>query len=132
MRRRGLCGACYYRQRKAQRKRGVYRPIDNGSARLNVYDQTDGACMDLVAPCDRIDCRYNVIELESIRVGRPAEHIQDATEPCALRLADRGGMTLQEVADVIGVSRERIRQIEESALRRMRRALAERGYTAAV
>jgi len=110
MRRRGLCGACYYRQRKAQRKRGVYRPIDNGSARLNVYDQTDGACMDLVAPCDRIDCRYNVIELES----------------------NREGMTLQEVADVIGVSRERIRQIEESALRRMRRALAERGYTAAV
>lgn len=31
---------------------------------------------------------------------------------CVLDVADRGGATLEEVADIIGVSRERIRQIE--------------------
>ena len=41
-------------------------------------------------------------------------------ETCALDLADRGGMTLIEVADVLGVTRERVRQIEDSAIEKIR------------
>lgn len=37
-------------------------------------------------------------------------------------------MTLQEIADVMGMSRERIRQIEESALRNARKVLRKKGY----
>jgi DNA-directed RNA polymerase sigma subunit (sigma70/sigma32) len=33
--------------------------------------------------------------------------------------ADRGGRSLQEIADVFGVSRERIRQLEARALRKL-------------
>ena len=36
---------------------------------------------------------------------------------CALRVAEIGGMTLDEVGRVINVTRERVRQIETRALR---------------
>jgi hypothetical protein len=39
-------------------------------------------------------------------------------------------MTLGEVAAVLGVSRQRVAQIEAQALDKLRRALAERGYSA--
>ncbi len=42
------------------------------------------------------------------------------SESCALDLAERGGMTLQEVAEVLGVTRERIRQLESKALRKLK------------
>lgn len=37
-------------------------------------------------------------------------------------------MTLQEIADLMGMSRERVRQIEESALRNARKVLRKKGY----
>ncbi len=39
---------------------------------------------------------------------------------CVLDVADRGGATLEEVADIIGVSRERIRQIEFKIRRKLK------------
>jgi hypothetical protein len=55
--------------------------------------------------CHRTSCRYFL-------VGDTDGH------RCALLWADRGGMTLEEVGTVIGVCRERVRQIEEAALAR--------------
>ena len=37
-------------------------------------------------------------------------------------------MTLQEIADVLGTSRERVRQIEARALGKLRRILLAKGY----
>jgi predicted XRE-type DNA-binding protein len=34
----------------------------------------------------------------------------------------RDGMTHQQIADVLGISRERVRQIEATALRKLRRS----------
>lgn len=41
----------------------------------------------------------------------------------------RDGMTLDEIAKHFGLTRERIRQIEAKALRKVRRKLAIRGLT---
>ncbi len=48
------------------------------------------------------------------------ERVADWSQSCVLDVADAGGHTLEEVADLFGVSRERIRQIEEGALDTMR------------
>ena len=37
-------------------------------------------------------------------------------------------MTLEQIADVMGMTRERVRQIEESALRNARKVLRKKGY----
>lgn len=39
-------------------------------------------------------------------------------------------MTLQEIADILGVSRERARQIEQRALAKLRRRIRAMGYEA--
>ena len=38
--------------------------------------------------------------------------IFELKETCVLDVSDRGGSTLQEVGDILGVTRERIRQLE--------------------
>lgn len=40
------------------------------------------------------------------------------TESCVLDVADRGGATLEEIGDMLGLTRERVRQVEEEALER--------------
>jgi DNA-directed RNA polymerase sigma subunit (sigma70/sigma32) len=40
-------------------------------------------------------------------------------ESCALDVADRGDHTLNEGGEMLGVSRERVRQIEEQALHKL-------------
>ena len=42
--------------------------------------------------------------------------------------ADDRQMTLQEIADILGTSRERVRQIEQRALGKLRRKLNALGY----
>ena len=37
-------------------------------------------------------------------------------------------MTLEEIADLMGVTRERVRQIEQSALKNARKILRKKGY----
>lgn len=56
--------------------------------------------------------------------------LDEMTDTCALDVADRGEHTLEEVGEVLGVVRERVRQIVEqgAASFRRRHALA-RGET---
>jgi DNA-directed RNA polymerase specialized sigma subunit len=42
----------------------------------------------------------------------------------------RGNYTLEEIAEMMGLTRERVRQIEAMALRKLRRALRLRGIDA--
>jgi DNA-directed RNA polymerase sigma subunit (sigma70/sigma32) len=44
-------------------------------------------------------------------------------------IEDRGGMTLEQIAQIFGVSRERIRQIEKKALKKLRVALEQEGMS---
>lgn len=88
-------------------------------------------------PCPWISCRWHLatIYAQPGRLGGRAHpwiaklaHDPDAaaewalglSETCALGVADRGGVTLDEVGDLIGVCRERVRQIEERLLVRLR------------
>lgn len=102
--------------------------------------QTRGDCENGPRPCPHVRCRYNlsvdvqedrdsrvggVPGVRNIQVNHPDVSSDDWDEidppegNCALDYADRGGMTLEEVGEVFGVTRERIRQIEEMAAVRM-------------
>ncbi len=59
-------------------------------------------------PCPWVGCHFNIVD-----AGPNA-----AT--CVLDVADQGGVTLEEVGSLMGVTRERIRQIEEKALRKIK------------
>lgn len=47
--------------------------------------------------------------------------LSELDESCALDVAERGQHTLKEVGDMLGVTRERIRQIEVEAKRKLGR-----------
>lgn len=81
-------------------------------------------------PCVFAACKYSlyldVSETGSIILNFP--HLEPGQMPvdrsCALDLSDRGSMTLEEVAVVTNLTRERIRQVELKALKRRARPAA--------
>ena len=64
--------------------------------------------------CPHTQCRYH------LKHRGPSEHHLNPTRDCALTFANEGAHTLDEIAEAFGVSVERIRQIEERALGKLR------------
>ena len=96
------------------------------------YDRpkTRGDCAKVPRPCPYVACKQNlyldVSETGSIVLNFP--HLEPgqmpAAQSCALDLADRGAMTLEDIAVVTNLTRERIRQVELKALIRRARPAA--------
>lgn len=89
--------------------------------------RTRGDCIGGLRPCPFVSCRHHIFPNADPRVrGRqrlraePAEPAELA-ETCSLDVARSGGATLDEVATLMGISRERVRQIEVAALAKLRR-----------
>lgn len=76
-------------------------------------------------PCSWTSCPYHLGSEKRARDRGivPLTPAEEDASTCVLDLADRGGMTLEEVGAVLGRTRERVRQIESNALRK----LAKRG-----
>jgi hypothetical protein len=89
--------------------------------RINIYKITRGACRKLPGPCPHAVCRFNLTsERRDSRGAKPAEaHLPVIHEACALEAADQGGMTLEEIAIRLSLTRERVRQIELGALKKL-------------
>ena len=86
--------------------------------------QTRGDCVDGPRPCQWINCRYSLVGEKGTAERGKAYHFNtgdhdaplDAlAETCALDVADKGTHTLDEVAALLGVSRQRVQQISERA-----------------
>jgi len=110
---------------------GILRPVRRSSMpddRINLYEATFGACRRLPGPCSYTVCRFNLTaELRDKRGAKPSEiHAHVIREACALEAAEHGGMTLAEVALRLSLTRERVRQIEEAALKKMLAGLEHR------
>jgi hypothetical protein len=83
-------------------------------------------CVDGPRPCPWMGCRYHlaldVTHFGGLRYHDP-ERLDEMAHTCALDVADAGAMTLEEVGAIAGVTRERIRQVEEMATAKVRPVL---------
>ena len=81
-------------------------------------------CANVSRPCPYVACRHNLYLDEtrggSILLNFPDEEPGDLVQSCVLDLAEQGGMVLGDVGAVLGVTRERVRQLRDRALKRLR------------
>lgn len=91
------------------------------------YDRpvTRSQCREGDRPCLYVACRYHLYldvnpNTGSIKINFPDKEVWELEETCALDVAERGGITLEEVGDIMNLTRERIRQVEVSGLQKLR------------
>ena len=98
----------------------VDRPVDR--------DQ----CATGVRPCPYVSCKHHLYldvnpDTGSIKLNFPDLEVWEMEETCALDVADRGGITLEEVGEILNLTRERIRQVEVKGLQKLRATSQELG-----
>lgn len=78
---------------------------------------TRADCIDGPRPCPFTRCRHHLDrEEKNQRLVAPRAH----PETCALDVADRGEHTLEEVGAIMGLTRQRVEQIEKLAMAKLR------------
>ncbi len=82
-------------------------------------------CRQAKRPCLYISCRYHLyLDVNpmtgSIKINFPDKEVWQLEETCALDVAERGGVTLEEVGEIMNLTRERIRQVEVAGLEKLR------------
>jgi len=88
---------------------------------------TRGACQHgphAERPCPWVSCKHHLYldvndRTGSIKVNFPDLEVWELPETCALDIADRGGITLEEVGEIMNLTRERIRQLETRGLAKL-------------
>src|SRR5258708_16467489 len=88
--------------------------------------RTRADCMNGPRPCLFVSCKHNLYldvnpETGSIKLNFPDKEVWELAETCALDVAERGGITLEEVGEIMNLTRERIRQVEVSGLEKLKR-----------
>lgn len=97
--------------------------------------QTRADCADVPRPCPYVGCRYNttldITQSGGIRWRQKDnwEEGFDGRDNCALDVAARGPQNLQEIADITGVCRERVRQELDVAMAKLKPLLESSGIT---
>lgn len=129
------------------------RLLPVGVGAVSSRPRTRGDCQDGPRPCIHVSCRHHLM-VEVTRVGSltlngkrggslplmrhgngctsrvdefmeyVADVVVNAADTCALDLAERGGMSLEEIAQVLEVTRSRIEQIEKVALKKCEAEIA--------
>ena len=87
--------------------------------------ETREECRKAKRPCLYVSCRYHLyLDVNpvtgSIKINFPDKEVWELRDTCALDVAERGGITLEEVGDIMNLTRERIRQVEVSGLDKLR------------
>ncbi|MCH9688909.1 MAG: DNA-binding protein [Deltaproteobacteria bacterium] len=88
---------------------------------------TRGECANVARPCPYVSCKYHLyIDVNpgtgSIKVNFPDREVWELKQSCALDVAQQGGITLEEVGEILNLTRERIRQVEVRGLMKLREA----------
>jgi hypothetical protein len=89
--------------------------------------KTRADCVNGPRPCLFVSCKHNLYldvnpETGSIKLNFPDKEIWELQYTCALDVAEKGGITLEEVGEIMNLTRERIRQVETRGLIKLREA----------
>jgi len=81
-------------------------------------------CLEMGRPCLFVSCKHHLYldvnpETGSIKLNFPDLEVWQLRETCALDVAERGGLTLEEVGEILNLTRERIRQVEATGLKKL-------------
>ena len=76
-------------------------------------------------PCPWVACKHHLYldinpETGSIKINFPDLEPWELQHTCALDVAERGGITLEEVGEIMNLTRERIRQVEVRGLLKLK------------
>jgi len=87
--------------------------------------QTRAECSSMARPCPFVSCTHHLYldvnpESGAIKVNFPHLEVWEMAETCSLDVADRSGITLEEVGAILNLTRERIRQVEVRGLYKIR------------
>ncbi len=107
-------------KREIDRARELYP--DDGHTR----PQTRAECVNGPRPCPYVSCKHNLFldvspSTGAIKLNFPDLEPDEIPESCALDVAERGGVTLERVAELMNITRERVRQIENEGLQKVHR-----------
>lgn len=107
------------REYRRMKKRGELLEIIE-----DVKPRTREDCHKMSRPCLYVSCRHHLYldvneETGSVKINFPDKEIWELEETCALDVAENGGVTLEEAGLIMNLTRERIRQIEISGMRKL-------------
>jgi hypothetical protein len=82
-------------------------------------------CRGEARPCPWVACKHHLYldinpETGSIKINFPDLEPWELQHTCALDVAERGGITLEEVGEIMNLTRERIRQVEVRGLLKLK------------
>ena len=92
-----------------------------------VFPLTRGECRDEARPCPWVSCKFHLYldvndDTGSIKINFPDKQPWDLRDTCSLDVAERGGITLEEVGEIMNLTRERVRQVEVRGLLKLKMA----------
>lgn len=109
--------------RNDKQNRRLLRVVGSDDPHPGGRPRTRVECANVPRPCPFAGCRYNLyLDVEpsgSIRLNFPDLQVDEMEDSCALDIADRGAHTLQQVAILVNLTRERVRQLETRAAMRL-------------
>lgn len=91
------------------------------------YDRprTRADCINGPRPCLFVACKHHLYldvnpATGSIKINFPDKEPWELEDSCALDVAERGGITLEEVGEILNLTRERVRQLEVEGLQKLK------------
>ena len=90
-----------------------------------VRPRTREECLAMSRPCPFVSCEHHLYldvnpDSGAIKLNFPHLEVWEMAETCSLDVADRGGITLEDVGSILNLTRERIRQVEVRGLVKIR------------